>query len=64
MVEPILCEHCHAEAKHPVSKVIDGQTLNFCCNGCLGVYEFLLAEGLLDQVKAEEAADRAARRKK
>jgi hypothetical protein len=34
--------------------VIDGKTLNFCCGGCLQVYEFLREEGLLEQVKAEE----------
>ncbi len=54
MVEPIRCEHCHAETKHPVTKEIDGKTLDFCCTGCLQVYEFLRGEGLLEQVKAEE----------
>jgi hypothetical protein len=54
MVEPVKCEHCGAETKHPVAKVIDGNTLNFCCAGCLQVYEFLREEGLLEQVKAEE----------
>ena len=55
MVEPVKCEHCGAETKHPVTKAIDGKTLNFCCGGCLQVYEFLIQEGLMDQVKAEEA---------
>lgn len=54
MVEPIQCEHCHAETQHPVTKTIDGRELNFCCHGCLQVYEFLREEGLLEQVKAEE----------
>ncbi len=54
MVEPMLCEHCHAETKHPVTKVIDDRVLNFCCHGCLQVYEFLREEGLLEQVKEEE----------
>ena len=54
MVDIVKCEHCGAETKHPVTKVIDGKTLNFCCGGCLQVYEFLRDEGLLDQVKAEE----------
>ena len=54
MVEPVKCEHCGAETKHPVVKVIDGKALNFCCNGCLQVYEFLREEGLLEQVKAED----------
>ena len=64
MVAPVLCEHCHAEAKHPVTKAFDGRVLNFCCNGCLSVYEFLREEGLLEQVRKEEEADRKARRGK
>ncbi|MBI5302026.1 MAG: heavy metal translocating P-type ATPase metal-binding domain-containing protein [Chloroflexi bacterium] len=52
------CEHCGAETKHPVSKVMDGKMLHFCCGGCLQVYEFLREEGLLEQVKAEEANDK------
>ena len=56
MVEPVKCEHCGAETKHPVTKVIEGKTLNFCCGGCLQVYEFLCEEGLLDQVRADERA--------
>jgi YHS domain-containing protein len=51
------CEHCGAETKHPVTKEIDGKTLYFCCHGCLGVYEFLREEGLLEQVKADEIKD-------
>lgn len=39
MVENLVCELCGAEAKHPVSKIINGRELNFCCNGCLQVYE-------------------------
>jgi copper chaperone CopZ len=46
MVEPIYCVHCGAVAKHPVTKTINGQTLNFCCGGCLQVYEMLQEEGL------------------
>jgi ribosome-binding protein aMBF1 (putative translation factor) len=52
--EPARCEHCGAKTKHPVTKTIDGRELNFCCAGCLQVYEFLIEENLLDQVKAEE----------
>ncbi len=58
----VKCEHCGAETKHPVTKIIDGKPLNFCCGGCLQVYEFLRAEGLLDQVKAEEAAEEKKRK--
>jgi uncharacterized Zn finger protein len=51
------CEHCGAETKHPVTKMIGGRELNFCCAGCLQVYEFLIEENLLDQVKAESEKD-------
>jgi ribosome-binding protein aMBF1 (putative translation factor) len=64
MVETAKCEHCGAETKHPVTKVIDGKTLNFCCGGCLQVYEFLREEGLLDQVKAEEERERNSKQSK
>jgi len=46
MVETIYCVHCGAVAKHPVTKTIDGRMLNFCCGGCLQVYEILREEGL------------------
>lgn len=46
MVEAVHCEQCGAETKHPVTKTIDGRVLNFCCAGCLGVYELLREEGL------------------
>ena len=49
MVETIYCVHCGAIAKHPVTKMIDGQTLNFCCGGCLQVYEMLHEEGLASE---------------
>jgi P-type Cu2+ transporter len=54
MVEPVYCIHCGAVAKHPVTKIIDGQILNFCCGGCLQVYELLHEEGLgLEPVEAK-----------
>jgi copper chaperone CopZ len=46
MVDTIYCVHCGAVAKHPVTKTIDGRVLNFCCGGCLQVYEMLREEGL------------------
>jgi copper chaperone CopZ len=46
MVETVLCVHCGAQTKHPVTKTIDDRTLNFCCGGCLQVYELLREEGL------------------
>ncbi len=62
--EPVRCEHCGAETKHPITKTIGGRELNFCCSGCLQVYEFLIEENLLDQVKAEsDKADSAGRPK-
>ena len=45
MVETVHCEHCGLETKHPVTKTIDGRALNFCCTGCLQVYELLREEG-------------------
>lgn len=54
MVDTIHCEHCGRETKYPVTKVIDGSALNFCCTGCLQVYEFLREEGLLEEVEPEE----------
>lgn len=54
MVDTIYCVHCGAVAKHPVTKTIDGRVLNFCCGGCLKVYEMLREEGLdADQSKQE-----------
>ncbi len=64
MVDTVKCEHCGAETKHPVVKVIDGKTLNFCCGGCLQVYTFLREEGLLEQVRAEEERARDPKKKK
>ena len=58
MVDVAKCEHCGAATKHPVTKVIDGQSLNFCCHGCLGVYEFLIEEGLMEQVKEEKEKEK------
>jgi hypothetical protein len=56
----VRCEHCGMETKHLVTKTIGGRELNFCCSGCLAVYEFLVEENLLEQVKAEsEKADSA-----
>ncbi|MCI0478752.1 MAG: heavy metal translocating P-type ATPase metal-binding domain-containing protein [Anaerolineales bacterium] len=52
--DAVRCEHCGAETKHPVTKKIGGRELNFCCAGCLAVYEFLIEENLLAQVKQEE----------
>jgi len=45
MVETIRCELCGAVAKYAVAKIIDGRELNFCCAGCLQVYELMRNEG-------------------
>jgi copper chaperone CopZ len=46
MVKTVHCELCGAETKHPVRKTIDGRALDFCCMGCLQVYELLREEAL------------------
>ncbi len=55
MVDTIKCDHCGAEARRVITKEFDGKMMNFCCKGCLGVYEMLREEGMLedkDQPKA------------
>jgi copper chaperone CopZ len=44
--DKIRCELCGAETKYPVKKTIDGRELNFCCAGCLQVYELQRQEEL------------------
>jgi len=46
MVDKIKCDDCGAEAnaKYVVTKEFNGQTLNFCCRGCLQVYEMMHEE--------------------
>jgi len=46
MVDTIKCDHCGAEAnaKYVIKKEFDGRVLNFCCRGCLQVYEMLREE--------------------
>jgi hypothetical protein len=36
--------------------MIDGRALNFCCAGCLRVYEFLREDAPLEKIKAKEGA--------
>ena len=47
MVETVYCVHCGAVAKHPVTKAFNGRPLQFCCRGCLQVYEMMHEEELL-----------------
>ncbi len=46
MVDTIKCDHCGAEARRVITKEFDGKMLNFCCKGCLGVFEMLREDGL------------------
>ncbi|MBP6177068.1 MAG: heavy metal translocating P-type ATPase metal-binding domain-containing protein [Anaerolineales bacterium] len=58
MVEKIKCDHCGAEAfaKYVITKEFNGKMLNFCCRGCLQVYELLQSETTGEEVdqKAED----------
>ena len=49
MVDTIKCDHCGAEARHVYTKEFEGKVMNFCCKGCLGVYEMMREEGVLNQ---------------
>lgn len=57
MVEKIKCDHCGAEAfaKYVITKEFNGKMLNFCCRGCLQVYELLQSEKIEGEIdpKAE-----------
>lgn len=52
MVEKIKCDHCGAEAfaKYVITKEFNGKMLNFCCRGCLQVYELLQSETIEESV--------------
>ena len=54
MVDTIKCDHCGAEARRVVTKEFDGKLMNFCCKGCLGVYEMMREEGLLNQAQNQK----------
>jgi len=51
MVDMIKCDHCGVmfNPKYAVKKDFDGVTLNFCCHGCLQVYELMREEELSSQ---------------
>ena len=43
------CFHCQAALGHaPVEAVIDGENRRFCCRGCAGAAQWIVAEGLDD----------------
>jgi hypothetical protein len=56
MVDTIKCDHCGAEtnAKYVVTKEFDGKIVNFCCRGCLQVYEMMREENLHNQTQDEK----------
>lgn len=58
MVDTIKCDHCGAMvvAKYVVTKEFDGKLVNFCCRGCLQVYEMLREENASQPAKDETPA--------
>jgi hypothetical protein len=46
MVDELKCDHCGAifSSKYGVKKEFDGEVKNFCCRGCLQVYEMMREE--------------------
>ncbi len=58
MVDTIKCDHCGAmgNAKYVITKEFDGKLLNFCCRGCLQVYELLREESQSQQPKIEDSS--------
>jgi hypothetical protein len=59
MVEKTKCDHCGAEANFVIKKEFDGKLMNFCCKGCLGVYEMMREEGLAAQKPDEKKPAKA-----
>ena len=59
MVDTIKCDHCGAEVnvKYVVTKEFDGKAVNFCCRGCLQVYEMLREENSGSQTQSEKKSD-------
>jgi hypothetical protein len=53
MVETTKCDHCGANANFVITKEFDGKLLNFCCQGCLGVFEMLREAGLPNPAKPD-----------
>ena len=59
MVETIKCDHCGADARHVVTREFDGKLMNFCCRGCLAVYE-IQREEILHQPNRTESKEKQA----
>ena len=53
MVETIKCELCGTETRYYVTKEIDGREMNFCCRGCLEVFEMRREENQQQQAQNE-----------
>lgn len=53
MVDTLTCDHCGVvvNPKYVVKKEFDGETRNFCCRGCLQVYEMMREENASQQPK-------------
>jgi len=56
MVDTIKCDHCGAmgNAKYVITKEFDGKVLNFCCRGCLQVYELMREENPPQRTEAKK----------
>jgi hypothetical protein len=48
MVDKVKCDHCGAETIRPITKEFDGKLMEFCCRGCLGVFEMMREENLVN----------------
>jgi|APDOM4702015023_1054809.scaffolds.fasta_scaffold1085964_1 late competence protein required for DNA uptake (superfamily II DNA/RNA helicase) len=64
MVDKIKCDHCGAETTRPVTKEFDGKIMNFCCRGCLQVYEMMREESLPNQPQAKQEDEKKTTRDK
>ena len=59
MVGTTKCDHCGAEANYVIQKEFDGKLMNFCCKGCLGVYEMLREEGLQNPTQDQKPDEKS-----
>jgi hypothetical protein len=59
MVGTTKCDHCGADANFVITKEFDGKLMNFCCKGCLGVYEMLREEGLQNPTQDQKPDEKS-----
>ena len=66
MVDKIKCDLCGAEAnaKYVVKKEFDGKVMNFCCRGCLQVYEMMREENLRNPSRVEQETNKNSEQEK